>query len=218
MNTLKCYIGQAFCLILLAAPGGCSLEEILNQTASFGPSGSNAQAGASIGSGARGTFGVLIENNTPFRALFTVGAYDDTDDNSTPVFFQYSPESRFIDSASTATLEGNDHSGIITLACARVFSIGSRSLIDLINRNPGSRADNIDEAALIDGVGFASADASSEEAAVPNEGFASSFEAFLGVDFNCGSLLHLSLEIAEVGSDEFVVELIEVFPAGRDDP
>ena len=53
---------------------------------------------------------------------------------------------------------------------------------------------------------------------MPDEGFASDFEALLGVDFNCGSLLHLSLEIAEIGSDEFVVEFIEVFPAGRDDP
>ncbi|MEE9293619.1 MAG: hypothetical protein V3W34_01465 [Phycisphaerae bacterium] len=195
---------------------GCDVQTLLNQTATFGAGGSLVPAGAPIGSGGRGNFRVLIENNTPFRAIFTTGVFDNTDERSTPIFFQYSPDSRFIAANSTATLEGNANTGIITLPCGRVFSVGSRSLISLIDANAGALADDIDEAALVDGVGFSDADISAEEAAVPQEGFARGFEALLGVDFNCGSLLHLGLEFSAVGSDEFVVDLIEVFPAGRD--
>ena len=194
----------------------CDVQTLLNQTATFGATGAGVLSGAPIGSGGRENFRVFIENNTPFRAIFTTGVFDNTDEQSSPVFFQYSLDSQFISANSTATLEGNANTGIVTLPCGRVFSVGSRSLISLIAANPGSLADDIDEAALLDGVGFSSADISDEGADSPQEGFARGFELLLGVDFNCGSLLHLGLEFAAVGEDEFVVDLVEVFPAGRD--
>lgn len=194
---------------------GCGLDTFLNQIATFGPNGSSASAGAPIGSGLRGTIQVIIENNTPFRALFTYGVFDNTDERSTPAFLQFSPDSNLIAANSSATLEGNTNSGVVVLPCARVFSVGSRSLINLIALNPGDRSDRIDAAALLDGVGFTDADLTSAAAATPNQGFAPGFEARLGVDFNCDSLLLISLEFNDLGPDAFRV-LIHVIPSRND--
>lgn len=209
-----CRLLTAF-IPLAALLTGCGIESFLNQTASFGPNGSTAAAGAPIGSGLRGTIQVVIENNTPFRAVFTYGVFDNTDERSTPAFLQFSPESNIIAANSSATLEGNTNSGVVVLPCARVFSVGSRSLINLIDLNPGDQSDRIDADALIDGVGFTDADLTSDAAATPNQGFARGFEARLGVDFNCDSLLLVSLEFNDVGADAFRVRM-KVIPSRND--
>lgn len=204
------------CSLVIAACPGCSIETFLNQIASFGPDGALAGAGAPIGSGGRAAIQVIIENNTPFRAVFTYGVFDNTDEVSTPVFLQFSPDSQLVAPNSSATLEANSNSGVVVLPCARVFSVGSRSLLNLIENNSGALAPLIDEAGLIDGVGFAGEGVNTDFAADPNEGFASGFEAFLGVDFNCGSLLLVSLEFNEIGDDRFRVDM-QVLPARRGD-
>ncbi len=195
---------------------GCNVETFLNQTATFGAPGSGGTAGAPLGSGLRGTFSVNFENNTPFRAIFTTGVFDNTDERTSPIFFQYSPDTQIQGINSSATLEANASSGLVTLPCARVFSVGSRSLISLVATNPGALAPLIDEPALLDGVGFSDAALTSPAAAIPNEGFAGGFEALLGVDFNCGSIINARLEFADVGVNRFQVEL-DVIPA-RGDP
>ena len=53
-------------LVWIAPHAGCNTDALLNQTATFGPSGGTAAAGAPLGSGLRGTFRVVIENNTPW--------------------------------------------------------------------------------------------------------------------------------------------------------
>ena len=193
----------------------CNLETFLNQTATFGAPGSSGTAGAPLSSGLRGTFSVNFENNTPFRAIFTTGVFDNTDERTTPVFFQFSPDTQIQAINSTATLEGDSSSGLITFPCGRVFSVGSRSLISLVATNPGTFAPVIDEPALLDGVGFSDAALTSPAAADPNEGFAGGFEALLGVDFNCGSVINARLEFADVGINRFQVEL-DVIPARGD--
>jgi len=192
--------------VSLAGCGNLSvIEGFLNQTADFGSSDVGPVAGASVTSGNRGTVRVVIENNTPFRAVFTIGAFDNTDARSTPAFFQFSPDSQFIAPNAPQTIEGNANSGVFELPCARVFSIGSRTLIDLIARNPGPQPDAIDEAALVDGVGFSDVPLGDTNDASPDQGFARGFEALLGVDFNCGSLLYITFEFNDVGPDAFRV-------------
>ena len=196
--------------------GGCGtsslLEVFLNQTATFGPSGSDALAGAPLTSGNRGTIEVVIENNTPYRALLTFGTHDTTDELSTPAFFQLSPNAFFVPPNGASTLEGFSSSGVVDLPCGRVFSVGGRSLINLIEANPGPQADEIDAAATLAGVGFASADLGETGESTPNEGSAAAFEALLGVDFNCGSLLHVTLEFNDFGADTFRVQM-QVLPS-----
>ncbi len=211
-------IARMTALTIVLATCGCNVDTILNQVASFGPDGGAGLAGAPLQSGGRGNFFVFIRNNTPFRAIFSVGSFDNTDERTTPVFFQYSPDSQLVNVNSTTTLEGNSVTGILSFPCARTLSVGSRSLVSLIDENPGAAAGMIDEAGLVDGVGFSSEPLNSDDSAIPREGFASGFEALLGVDFNCGSLLNINLEFADTGPDRFLVELSEVFPAGRVDP
>lgn len=200
---------------LILASGGCRVDQFLNATASFGPDGGLSPAGAPLNSGFRGTFRVLLENNTPFRAVFTYGAFDDTDELTTPVFFQYSPQSLIIPADEMATLEAHQNSGVLTFPCARVFALGSRSLINLVAENPGAFADTVDTLGLLDGVGFSDIPLGTEFEGFPNQGFAAGFEARLGVDFNCGSFLIVRLEFNDVGDNRFRVE-IDVFP-DRDD-
>ncbi len=201
--------------LILITVMGCDLDPFLNQTASFGPDGGGSVAGAPLGSGLRGNINVNFENNTPFRAVFTTGVFDNTDERTTPVFFQFSPDTQIQAVNASATLEANSSTGLTTLPCARVLSVGSRSLINLIDTNPGAFAPMIDEPALIDGVGFSDANLASAAAAIPNQGFAAGFEALLGVDFNCGSAINVRFEFAEIGNSRFRVE-IDVIPSRGD--
>jgi hypothetical protein len=205
----------ALASVLVAAGLGCDTDTFLNQTATFGPAGGLATAGAPIASGGRGTFMVFVENNTPFRAIFTYGAFDNTDERTAPVFFQASPNSQLIPIGGSATLEANSTTGVVRLPCGRVFSVGSRSLLNLVDKNGGAVANLIDDEALIDGVGFADAALTADGASDPNQGFAGGFEALLGVDFNCGSLLNVRLEFNDVGENRFRVDM-DVFPSRGD--
>lgn len=191
---------------------GCDVDTFLNQTASFGPEGGGSVAGAPLGSGLRSNISVNFENNTPFRAIFTTGAFDNTDERTTPVFFQFSPDTQIQAPNTPATLEANSSTGLLVMPCARVMSVGSRSLINLIDANPGTFAAIIDQPALVDGVGFTDAGVTSPAAAIPNQGFAAGFEALLGVDFNCNSVINVRLEFADFGDNRFQVE-IDVIPA-----
>lgn len=218
IRTRSLLIPTLTCATLFATCGSCDVgsvvEILLNQTATFDAGGAGEVAGAPLNSGNRGTIRVIFENNTPFRAIFTFGTLDNTDQRSIPAFFQFSPDSAFVALNAPTTLEGFTNSSVIELPCARAFSVGSRSLINLIEKNPGPRPDDIDVAALVDGVGFSDAALTSDEQATPNQGFARGFEALLGVDFNCGSLLHITLEFNDVGADNFRVDM-RVFPANK---
>jgi len=192
---------------------GLTLEEVLrNQTAPLGPPGADEVAGAGVNSGNRGTIAVTFINNTPFRAIFTYGAYDNTDEVSTPAFFQFSPDSAFRAFGASATLEGGADEGPFDLPCARVFAVGSRSLINLIDANPGPNPELIDEPGLQDGVGFSDAAFDSDEAAVPNQGFAAGVEALIGVHFDCGDALQVTLDFSDRDANNFRVD-IEVVSA-----
>ena len=70
---------QGLTVAVLLGTAGCNVDNLLNQTASFG--GDTA--------GGRSKFRYVIINNTPYRALFTAGAYDDLDQNTTPQFQQF---------------------------------------------------------------------------------------------------------------------------------
>lgn len=197
-------LNSAPALVTLAGATGCGFDLLLNQTASFGPSGSNATAGAAVGSGQRGTFDVVVENNTPYRAIFTYGVFDNTDTESAPAFFQYSPDSTRRPPRAQSSLEANETSPVISLPCARVFSIGSSGLIGRIMENETGA---FDETALLDGVGFASQAIDGDDPTEPDRGFAPAFEALLGADFNCGSLLHITLEFDDVADAPFRVAM-----------
>ena len=181
---------------------GCG-ELFLNRTASLG--------GGTAGS--RGTVRILFLNNTPYRAVFTYGSYDQTDEFHQPDFAQYRLHDslRNLDGDSQSSLGPGEPGSLIT--CARVFSIGSPEVLRLVREN---RADaTIREEAMVDGVEFfqiGGVDGTDAEAEPVSMGSAPPFEALLGVDFPCGALLIIRFEFDDLGPDPFRIDF-ELVPA-----
>ena len=177
---------------LVLSPG-CG-SDFSNRTASFG--GDTA--------GSRGRIQVVLINNTPYRAVFTVATYDQTDQSSEPDFRQFGHDENGL------LLEGDSTSRIGLLECARAFSIGGPRMLALI-------ADNLPDAPLVDeaaieGVEFFSV-LDGDSAATPvSQGMAPPFEALLGVDFPCNALLIIRLEFDDLGPDPFRVDF-ELIPS-----
>ena len=178
---------------------GCAVPPA-NLTASFG--GSTA--------GARGAVRVLFINNTPQRAVFTYGTYDQTDQFSQPDFRQFGLNSTDLnlDGDSESSIE--QISGQSPLICARVFGVGSPDLLRLIDENLSGAT--VIENALSNGVEFFDVgDDGDAEAA--SAGFAPPFEALLDVDFPCAALLIVRFEVSDVGPDPFRIDF-ELIPSG----
>lgn len=177
---------------------GCAIP-LANLTTSLG--------GTTTGS--RGTVRVLFINNTPHRAVFTYGTYDQTDQFSQPDFRQLGLEetNRNLDGNSESSIRPTD--GQSPLFCARVFSIGSPNLRSLIDENLAG-ATVIDEA-LVDGVEFFDVDEDGD-ADPKSVGFAPPFEALLGADFPCAALLIVRFELDDLGPDPFRIDF-ELIPS-----
>ncbi len=172
--------------LLFAGCGGLNL--FANQTASLG--GSTA--------GGRGSFQVLIINNTPFRAAFVAGSYDQTDMDSQPDFEMFGKDNE------EDGIDGNSQSGL-TFQCARVFAIGSKRLNAFIQENIDLETldDDIAEDALIEGVEFYSV---AEDGTTTSQGIAPAREFLIGVDYQCGGFLIFRLEFDDVGPNPFRIE------------
>jgi len=159
--------------------------------------------------GDRGRVQVLFLNNTPFRAVLTFGTYDQTDPAFVPDVRQFT-----LDDADLE-LGPDGASGIGSLDCARVFSVGGARMLALIAAN-GDPADVI-AAALVDGAEFYEIpeDDDPDNDVTPDpvlRGTAAPFEALLGVDFPCNAFLILRLEQNPPGPTAFRVDF-QIIPS-----
>jgi hypothetical protein len=180
-------------LALLAACGTCTAGDgLLHQSASFG--GDVA--------GQRGTSEVIFINNTPYRAIFTFGAYDDFDANTEPELISFSPEDDF-------NLEGGASIGPLSITCSRIYSIGGAAMIRLSVKNLSREA--LPSDALVPGAYFSDAPLGSDEESEPTEGTAGPLDMLIGLDFPCDSVITIRFEENDVGSDEFRIDY-EVIP------
>ena len=199
MKTTRFKVACALIAPWLLLPGSCG-EAFLNQTASLG--GSTA--------GLHGSVRIVVINNTPHRAVFTVGTYTQTDPTSTPGLVQFAHRE------SGRRLDGDSSSDVFSIGCARVFSIGGPDLLHLIEETVS--ADMVDEVALVAGVKFFDVASGEEEDDNGAEeepvlvGTAPPFEALLGVDFPCEALLIIRLEFDDLGPDPFRVDF-ELIPS-----
>jgi len=184
--------------VVLAALGGTTgcVDFLVNQTTSLG--GTTA--------GDRGQVQVVIINNTPHLAVMTVGTYDQVDRFSEPDFGQFS----FKDDPATGEirLAGNGNSGIFAQSCGRVFSVGGPDLLEMIEVNLPDVT--LQDEAFVEGVDFYSVDEEGEPDVLI--GSAPPLEALLGVDFPCGALLILHLEIDDFGPEPFRIDF-ELIPS-----
>ena len=190
-------VGLVATLLLLS--GGCTADTFRNQTASRG----GELAGGS------GNIDVIFINNTPHRAVFTYGTYNNTDQFAAPTGGQ------FVGDAGGATLEGNTFAEAVVLPCDRVFSIGDSELLRLIHENVDEAVfETLDPDVLVEGVAFSSAALEEENADLATEGFAPAVRALLGVDFPCGSVLIIRFEIADLGPAPFRADFEIIPPRG----
>ena len=179
-------------LVLIGVSAGCA-DFFYNQTASLG--GDTA--------GDRGSLEVLVINNTPYRAVFTLGTYDQTDVNTQPDIRQFGNDD------DLDKVEGETQTGLLDPQCGRVFAVGSPTLLDATRANPPDEFDPYEDA-LVEGVAFYEIDADTGEAVYV--GSAPALEARLGVDFPCGALLILHYEIDDFGPEPFRIDF-ELIPA-----
>ncbi len=190
---LRTFLAAAICVL----GGGCTPDVFLNQTASVG--GDIA--------GNSGTVDVAFINNTPFRAIFTYGTYNNTDEDESPNVAQ------FIGDVNGLTLEGDQVANIVSLPCNRVFSIGDSELLRLLDRN--GQVDGLNAEALVPGAAFSSAALGDDNDGLATEGFAPELRALLGVDFPCGSIIVIRYEIDDAGPAPFRMDF-EVIPPSDD--
>lgn len=159
---------------------------------------------------------VAIINVTPYRAIFTVGAYDNLDQNT-------------IVEPSTVLLESQDndpqHLGTTWLrtanlypgtfnpvraACRRAISIGSPEMLELIEKKKDIYEDAslgfaLDRRALVTGVYFSDAAIDSPDVANDTRGRAEPLTLLQGIDYPCGSYVILSLVEDDTAPDGFRV-------------
>lgn len=165
---------KRFCLraiILSLGPWStlsCSTDALVNLTAPqtdfTSPFGQQTPRAISVG----------FINNTPFRAIFTFGGYDQLDSTTLPTFF------------GQLRLEGNTSSPVQTQPCRKTFSVGGAELIYLIQQNEDKPSITVtDPDALVDGVNFSNAPLGSPLEAAPTEGTALGSVKLNGVDFSC---------------------------------
>jgi hypothetical protein len=117
---------------------------------------------------------VAFINNTPFRAIFSFGAYNPLDQETVPT------------SSRQLRLEGNTASQQFAQPCQQAFSVGGDELIRLIRDNEPRPSVNVtDPRAVVNGVNFSGAPLGDPLEAEPTEGTALGSVVFSGVDFNC---------------------------------
>ena len=177
---------------LMVCLSGCSFDALLRNTASLG--GDTA--------GDRGEISVVFINNTPYRAIFTAGTYDNLDQETTPDIVQVT--------STSSALEGNSQSPPGQLTCARVMSVGGAGLVTRVRQNLA--ANQFDDELLFEGVRFSSAATDDEQADEATQGTAPARVAYIGSEFECGALLIYRLEFDDAGPNPFTVELT-VIPA-----
>jgi hypothetical protein len=156
------------CAILLALIGSCTQNGFLNLISA------GSDFSPPFGEPVPRVMSVGFINNTPFRAIFTFGGYDQLDQDGLPIGF------------GQIRVEGNTSSPQIAQPCRKTFSVGGDELILRIERN---REDPVlvitDEAALVNGVNFSGAPLGDPLEAEPTEGTAEGMDRLIGVDFTC---------------------------------
>lgn len=154
-------------VVIVSAVFACSTTSLFNNSAArsdFGPGGIPVPRAIQVG----------FINNTPFRAIFTAGAYDQLNNETIPLNFVQ------------IRLEGNATTAQIPQPCRGTYSVGGAELIRLIELNRNNPAVNItDPAALVVGVNFSNAPLGDPLEAEPTEGTALGVDNLVGVDFTC---------------------------------
>lgn len=187
---------------------GC-IPAILNNTASLG---GNLP-------GERGFVDVVFINNTPYRALFTYGSYDQQDQNfrfdadQAPPFRQLGQFVAVPDPTNVlqAQLPGNTASDTVRLRCGRVLAVGTSQLIGAIAVSDLNL--DLDPNVLVEGIGFSDRTLDDPQAGITTY-VAPGMALLQGFDFPCGRTAETATDTSEIATVIFTFELDEQQPSG----
>jgi len=197
VKTMRSCTSGLLPVVLVLMVGGCGglVETFFINTSSLG--GDTAHD--------RGLMQVLIINNTPHFATFTIGAYDHTNQTTIPTYVQYGLTNQ-------NSLGGDSQTPIQDSSCTRVFSIGGAELLGFLERNlPQEDYEALAEDASVVGVEFWG-ELEGEDGERPSMGLAAPLDVFIGADYLCNALLIFRLEFNDVGPYPFRVDF-EVIPS-----
>lgn len=122
-----------------------------------------------------GNVTIVIVNDTGFRAIGTIGTFNDLD----------RAEPRPVN-LRAFRVEANTTSANLTITCARNLAIATEKLVDWVSRGNEPDAAGFDAAALNAEVFFSDAPQDSANADAPTAGRAAGLEMLLGTEFSCG--------------------------------
>lgn len=125
-----------------------------------------------------GNISIQFVNNTPFRASFSYGTWDELDRNppGTVTLLQL-------------RLAANSSSTVSTAPCRRNMAVGTQPFVDRVLATKADETTNFDPDAFGTVVNFSSAAANSTAAALPTEGTAAGREVLIGRDYSCADRL-----------------------------
>ncbi|MBU0640747.1 MAG: hypothetical protein KKB50_17930 [Planctomycetes bacterium] len=124
-----------------------------------------------------GNIAVTFVNDTPYRASFSFGTWDDLDrtPGATELY--------------QLRLEGNTVSDVALLTCRRNMAIGTQAYLDRVLDVRANDTPSFDADAFSTVVHFSSAPADAADAALPTVGTGQGIEKLLGIDYSCESQL-----------------------------
>jgi len=130
-----------------------------------------------------GDVSIIIINNTPYRASFTLGGYD--------ALWRNPPTAPELEQQR---VEAMTSTSAISMDCVRNIAIGTEELYDRVIETEGHLADDFDDDAFSAFVNFSSAPIDDQAAALPTVGTAEGREVRLGVHYGCGDQLIFTFE------------------------
>ena len=116
-------------------------------------------------------------NDTPYRAAFSFGTYNDLDRSPGAVNLQQ------------LRLEAHTTSELVVVPCARNAAIGTEGFVTRVLATDADDTPEFDADAFHEWVGFSSFPTGSTGAGLADAGYAEGLEVLLGVDFSCGDQL-----------------------------
>ncbi len=152
-----------------------------------------------------GQVSIIIINNTPYRASFTLGGYDALDRNP-PI----EPE------LEQPRVEALTSTSPISLNCVRHIAIGTEDLVERVLATDGHLESGFDDDAFSEFVNFSSAPIDDPAAALPTVGTAEGREVRLGVDYACGDELIFTFEEDATAAGGFRIDYEVVTAADND--
>lgn len=205
-----CYLRMGMALMLLALVPACP-DALYNNVASLG--GTTA--------GQRGNTSVVIENQTPYRAIFTIGVYDPQDETSKPVYYQFAVDSDQTQNTFNRGLAAAavTPQGAMVFTCGRVVSFGGQEMIDRINADNLAPANGapVNDAALRAGIYFSDKplDDSDANGVTDPVLHADPVTSLLGPDYECDALLiyRIMLDSSKPDGVRVTIDVIPGEPA-----